>query len=51
MDPMTVAIIVIILGLILLAIEATSPGGYLLIPGAVLVVIGGYGCAAPGLFL
>ena len=50
MDPLTVAIIVIILGLILLAIEATSPGGYLLIPGAVLVVIGGYGCAAPDNF-
>lgn len=50
MEPVTVAIIIMILGLALLAVEGTSPGAYMLIPGAVMVIIGGFGCVAPDLF-
>ena len=40
MDLGTVAIILIIVGLILLIIEALTPGFFAVIPGAVMVVIG-----------
>ena len=38
MDPFTVAIILIIVGAVLLIIEAFSPGAFMVIPGAVLLV-------------
>lgn len=47
MEPVTVAIILIIIGLVLMIIEATAPGGYLVIPGLDLLVIGIYGCIFP----
>jgi len=40
MDPTTIAIILMILGLILLIIEALTPGFFAVVPGAVLVVVG-----------
>ncbi len=40
MDLATIAIICMILGLILLIIEAATPGFFAVIPGAVLVIIG-----------
>ena len=40
MDPITIAIILMILGLVLLIIEAMTPGFFAVVPGAVLVVMG-----------
>jgi len=50
MDPVTIAIILIIIGLILLIIEALTPGFFAVIPGAVLVVIGVLGYFIDGYF-
>lgn len=40
MDPATLAIILIIIGLVLLIIEALTPGFFAVIPGAILAIIG-----------
>jgi membrane protein implicated in regulation of membrane protease activity len=40
MDPGTIAIALVIIGLILLSIEALTPGFFAVIPGSVLVIIG-----------
>ena len=40
MDATTIAIILMIIGLILLIIEALTPGFFAVVPGAVLVVMG-----------
>ena len=40
MDATTIAIILMVVGLVLLIIEALTPGFFALIPGAILVVIG-----------
>lgn len=48
MEVEIAAAIILVLGLVLLVIEGFAPGGYLLIPGGVLVVLGVYGFAAPG---
>jgi membrane protein implicated in regulation of membrane protease activity len=50
MDPAAIAIILIILGLILLTIEALTPGFFAVIPGAVMVVIGVLGYFVDGFF-
>ncbi len=47
MDPFTVAIILIIIGAILLIVEAFSPGAFMVIPGTVLVILGLIGAAFP----
>lgn len=47
MDPTTIALALIALGLIFLICEAFSPGGYLIIPGTVLVIVGVLGYAFP----
>ncbi len=47
MDPFTVAIILIIVGAVLLIIEAFSPGAFMVIPGTVLVILGIIGAAFP----
>ncbi len=49
MDPFYVAIGLLILGFILIIVESTSPGGYLIIPGLDLVVLGIYGMIVPGM--
>lgn len=40
MDPVTIAIVLMIIGLILLIVEALTPGFFAVVPGAVLVVMG-----------
>jgi membrane-bound ClpP family serine protease len=47
MDAQTFAIILIIIGAILLIIEAVSPGVFMLIPGTVLVILGIIGYIYP----
>lgn len=47
MEVTAVAVIVLLLGLLLLIIEAFGPGGYLIIPGGVLVILGLFGFASP----
>ena len=49
MDPFIVAIILIVIGAVLVITEANVPGGYLIIPGVDLLVIGVYGCIFPDL--
>ena len=50
MDPVTIAVILVIIGLILLTIEALTPGFFAVIPGAVLVVVGVLGYFIDGFF-
>jgi membrane protein implicated in regulation of membrane protease activity len=50
MEPASIAMILIIVGLILLIIEALTPGFFAVIPGAVLVVIGVLGYFIDGYF-
>ena len=50
MDPATIAIILMIIGLILLIIEALTPGFFAVIPGAILMVIGILGYFVDGYF-
>lgn len=47
MDPIIVAIVLIVIGAALVITEANIPGGYLIIPGLDLLVIGIYGCIVP----
>jgi len=50
MDPATLAIFLIIVGLVLLIIEALTPGFFAVVPGAVLVAIGVLGYFVDGFF-
>jgi membrane protein implicated in regulation of membrane protease activity len=50
MDPATIAIILMIIGLIMLIIEALTPGFFAVIPGAVCVVVGALGYFIEGFF-
>lgn len=50
MDPETIAIILMIIGFILLIIEALTPGFFAVIPGVVLVVMGLLGYFVDGFF-
>jgi Membrane protein implicated in regulation of membrane protease activity len=50
MDPASIAIILMIIGLILLIIEALTPGFFAVIPGAILMVIGILGYFVDGYF-
>ena len=50
MDPATIAIILIVVGLILLIVEALTPGFFAIVPGAVLMVIGLLGYFIDGFF-
>ncbi len=47
MDPFTVAIVLIVIGVVLVIVEAFSPGGFMLIPGLVLLILGLVGAAFP----
>ncbi len=40
MDPSTIALIILVIGAVLLIAEALSPGVFLVIPGAVLLILG-----------
>jgi len=47
MDAATVSLIIIIIGAILILLEALNPGAFLVIPGTVLVIVGIIGYAVP----
>jgi inner membrane protein len=47
MEPITIAIFLIILGMIFLLVEAFSPGAFMVIPGTVLVILGVIGYVWP----
>lgn len=49
METEYVALVLMALGLILIAIEAFNPGGYLIIPGVVLTIVGIWGYINPDL--
>ena len=51
MDPFTVAIILMVIGAVFLIIEALTPGGFMVIPGLVLVILGLVGLAVPDILL
>lgn len=42
-----VALVLIVLGLILLIVEATSPGVFMIIPASVLIILGALGLISP----
>ena len=50
MDPATIGVILIVLGIVMLISEVTIPGFFIAIPGTVLVVLGVIGIYAPSLF-
>ncbi|MCL1811865.1 MAG: NfeD family protein [Methanomassiliicoccaceae archaeon] len=50
MDPATIAIILMIIGLVFLIVEALTPGFFAVIPGAILVVVGVFGYFIDGFF-
>lgn len=47
MEPFTVAAVLLVIGVLLLIVEAVSPGAFMLIPGAVLSVLGLFGMLFP----
>ncbi len=47
MDAATVALIIIIIGALLILLEALSPGAFIVIPGTVLVIVGIIGYVVP----
>jgi len=47
MEPFTVALILILIGVAFLVIEAFSPGAFMVIPGTVFLIIGIIGVAIP----
>ncbi len=48
MEPAAiVALVLVVLGLILLIIEATSPGVFMIIPASVLIILGAFGLINP----
>ena len=51
MDPFSIAMALIVLGAVFLIAEALSPGAFMLIPGAVLIVIGLIGAAFPDVLM
>lgn len=47
MEESTVGLIVLAAGLLLIAVEAMTPGGYMLIPGIILAIVGVFGLLCP----
>ncbi|RLF55481.1 MAG: NfeD family protein [Thermoplasmata archaeon] len=50
-DPHYVSIILLVLGLILVAVEASTPGYFIIIPGTIFIILGVFGLIAPAMFL
>ncbi|HKM13867.1 MAG TPA: NfeD family protein [Candidatus Methanomethylophilaceae archaeon] len=46
-SAVVVALVLIVLGLVLLIIEATSPGVFMIIPASVLIILGALGLVSP----
>ncbi len=51
MDPLLIPVILLIVGALFLIYEAFSPGGFLVIPGAVLLVLGVVGLIWPDVLM
>ncbi len=47
MDPFMIAVVLIVVGAILLIVEAFTPGAFMVIPGTVLVIVGLIGAIIP----
>ena len=47
MDPFTIAIALVILGIVFIVVECFLPGGFMVIPGAALIVFGVIGLVYP----
>lgn len=47
MEASTIALILVVIGAILITIEALNPGAFMVIPGTVLVIVGAIGFAVP----
>lgn len=48
MDVATIALILIVIGLVLILVEAISPGAFIVVPGVVVLVIGIVSYMVPG---
>ncbi len=46
-SAVVVALVLIVLGLILLIVEATSPGVFMIIPASILIILGALGLVSP----
>ncbi len=51
MDPFLISSLILIAGAIFVMYEAFSPGGFMLIPGIVLIVMGAIGLVAPDILM
>lgn len=51
MDPFLISCLILIAGAIFVAYEAFTPGGFALIPGIVLLVLGAVGLLAPDILM
>ncbi len=51
MDPFIISSVILIIGALLVTYEAFVPGGFALIPGVVLLVLGAVGLVAPDLLM
>jgi membrane protein implicated in regulation of membrane protease activity len=51
MDPFTISCIILVIGAIFLIYEVFSPGGFLIIPGMVLLVLGVVGLVWPDILM
>ncbi len=49
MDPFMIAVVLIVVGAILLIVEAFTPGAFMVIPGTVLVIVGIIGAVFPNM--
>lgn len=50
-DASSIALSFMVLGVILLIVEASSPGAFIVIPGTVLLILGAIGLLYPDIFL
>lgn len=51
MDPASIGIVLLLLGLVCLILEVKLPGFFIAIPGTVMLLLGAMGLMLPGLFL
>ncbi|MCD6382953.1 MAG: hypothetical protein J7L88_00650, partial [Thermoplasmata archaeon] len=49
-DPRTLAILLLVLGLILIATEAATPGFFIAVPGTIFLILGILGIIAPDIY-
>jgi inner membrane protein len=51
MDPASIGLVLVLLGLVCLVLEIKIPGFFIAIPGTVMLLLGAMGLMLPGLFL